>query len=58
MPSVLLSGHHKDIARWRREQSLSLTASRRPDLIDAARAAGRLTKADEKFLANLDSGTL
>ena len=58
VPPVLLSGHHKDIARWRREQSLALTASRRPDLIAAARAAGRLTKADEKFLANLDSGTL
>ena len=58
VPPVLLSGHHKDIARWRREQSLALTASRRPDLIAAARAAGQLTKADEKFLANLDSGTL
>jgi tRNA (guanine37-N1)-methyltransferase len=58
VPPVLLSGHHKDIARWRREQSLALTAQRRPDLIAAARAAGRLTKADEKFLANLDSGTL
>lgn len=53
VPPVLLSGHHKDIARWRREQSLALTARRRPDLIAAARAAGRLTTADEKFLANL-----
>jgi tRNA (guanine37-N1)-methyltransferase len=58
VPPVLLSGHHKDIARWRREQSLALTARRRPDLIAAARAAGRLTKADEKFLVNLESGTL
>ena len=58
VPPVLLSGHHKDIARWRREQSLALTARRRPDLIAAARAAGQLTKADEKFLANLDPGTL
>ena len=58
VPAVLLSGNHKEIARWRREQSLTLTARRRPDLIAAARAAGRLTKADEKFLANLDSGTL
>lgn len=53
VPAVLLSGHHGDIARWRREQSLALTARRRPDLIDAARAAGRLTKADERFLAEL-----
>jgi tRNA (guanine37-N1)-methyltransferase len=58
VPAVLLSGNHKEIARWRREQSLALTARRRPDLIVAARAAGQLSKADEKFLANLDSGTL
>ena len=58
VPAVLLSGHHKEISRWRREQSLTLTASRRPDLIAAARAAGRLTKADEKFLASLALGTL
>lgn len=53
VPPVLLSGHHADIARWRREQSLSLTARRRPDLIAAARAAGRLSKADERFLLTL-----
>jgi tRNA (guanine37-N1)-methyltransferase len=58
VPPVLLSGNHKEIARWRRERSLTLTAQRRPELIVAARAAGQLTKADEKFLANLDSGTL
>ena len=53
VPAVLLSGHHGEIARWRREQSLALTARRRPDLITAARAAGRLTPADERFLAAL-----
>ena len=58
VPPVLLSGHHKDIARWRREQSLLVTARRRPELIAAARAAGRLTKADEKFLASLPPDTL
>jgi tRNA (guanine37-N1)-methyltransferase len=31
VPAVLLSGHHAEIARWRREQSLELTAKRRPD---------------------------
>lgn len=51
VPAVLLSGHHADIARWRRERSLELTARRRPDLIAAARAAGRLSVADERFLA-------
>lgn len=53
VPAVLMSGHHADIARWRREQSLALTARRRPDLIESARAHGRLTAADEKYLLSL-----
>jgi tRNA (guanine37-N1)-methyltransferase len=53
VPAVLMSGNHALIARWRREQSLALTQRRRPDLIAAARAAGRLTKADEAFLNSL-----
>ena len=53
VPRVLLSGHHADIARWRRERSLELTARRRPDLITAARAAGALALADERYLATL-----
>ena len=32
VPAVLLSGHHKNIAAWRREQSLARTRDRRPDL--------------------------
>jgi tRNA (guanine37-N1)-methyltransferase len=50
---VLLSGHHGQVARWRRERSLELTAHRRPDLITAARAAGQLDAADEVFLKRL-----
>jgi tRNA (guanine37-N1)-methyltransferase len=53
VPAPLVSGNHAVIARWRREQSLALTARRRPDLIDAARLSGRLTPADEAFLAAL-----
>ncbi|WP_057111071.1 tRNA (guanine(37)-N(1))-methyltransferase, partial [Bordetella pertussis] len=53
VPQPLLSGHHANIARWRREQSLRLTASRRPELIERARGEGRLSKADERFLASL-----
>jgi tRNA (guanine37-N1)-methyltransferase len=53
VPAVLLSGHHAQIARWRRERSLELTARRRPDLIAAARAAGRLSAQDERFLTSL-----
>jgi tRNA (guanine37-N1)-methyltransferase len=53
VPALLLSGHHAEVARWRRERSLELTARRRPDLIAAARAAGRLDSADERFLATV-----
>ena len=53
VPEALMSGHHALIARWRREQSLQLTASRRPDLIAAARAANRLTPSDEAYLKSL-----
>jgi tRNA (guanine37-N1)-methyltransferase len=53
VPAPLLSGHHAQIERWRRDRSLELTAWRRPELIAAARAAGRLSKADEAFLAGL-----
>lgn len=53
VPAVLLSGHHAQIARWRRERSLELTLRRRPELIEAARAAGRLSQADERFLRGL-----
>ncbi|MBV8501727.1 MAG: tRNA (guanosine(37)-N1)-methyltransferase TrmD [Paucibacter sp.] len=56
VPDALLSGHHAEIARWRREQSLRLTMERRPELIEAARASGRLSKQDEKFLAALLKG--
>jgi tRNA (guanine37-N1)-methyltransferase len=54
VPAVLLSGHHAEIARWRRQQQLTLTARRRPDLIAAARKAGRLSAQDEKLLQSLD----
>jgi tRNA (guanine37-N1)-methyltransferase len=53
VPAALLTGHHAEIARWRRDQSLALTARRRPDLIAAARAAGRLSKQDEATLNRL-----
>lgn len=53
VPPVLLSGHHAQVARWRRERSLELTARRRPDLIAAARAAGLLDVTDERFLDSL-----
>lgn len=51
VPDILLSGHHGQIERWRRDQRLLLTAQHRPDLLDAARRAGLLTRQDEALLA-------
>ena len=50
VPDVLFSGNHALVDRWRRDQSLLRTASRRPDLIDALRASGGLNSADESVL--------
>jgi tRNA (guanine37-N1)-methyltransferase len=54
VPSVLMSGHHADIAQWRRQQSLILTQKNRPDLIDLARKMGKLSATDEHFLAHFE----
>jgi tRNA (guanine37-N1)-methyltransferase len=53
VPEVLLSGHHVQIERWRREQRLALTLRLRPDLIDQARKLGRLSDSDQAFLSGL-----
>ena len=52
VPEALLSGHHAQIAAWRHQQSLMLTAQNRPDLLEKARQSGLLTRADEQLLAN------
>jgi tRNA (guanine37-N1)-methyltransferase len=57
-PAELLSGHHAQIERWRRDRRLEITARHRPDLIAAARAAGKLSKADEALLASLGQSCL
>lgn len=53
VPPVLMSGHHAEIEKWRRSMALEATARKRPDLLLKARAAGLLSKADEKFLKSL-----
>ena len=53
VPPVLMGGNHAEIEKWRRQRMLEATRKKRPDLLAAARAAGLLTKADEKFLASL-----
>jgi tRNA (guanine37-N1)-methyltransferase len=54
VPAPLLSGHHAQIADWRRAQSLALTAEMRPDLIAQARQQGLLKPQDEQFLKILN----
>jgi tRNA (guanine37-N1)-methyltransferase len=49
VPEVLLSGHHAQVERWRREASLRRTWERRPDLL----AQANLSEADREFLARL-----
>ena len=34
VPEILLSGNHKEIAKWRKEQSIKITSIKRPDLIE------------------------
>ena len=46
VPEVLLSGHHRKIKEWRREQSIRRTLERRPDLLDEA----NLSKKEREFL--------
>ncbi|MFN8595145.1 MAG: tRNA (guanosine(37)-N1)-methyltransferase TrmD [Anaerolineae bacterium] len=47
VPEVLLSGDHAKVDRWRREQALRRTLTRRPDLLERA----DLTEVDRKLLA-------
>ena len=51
VPEVLLTGHHKNIEAWRREQSIRRTLERRPDLL----AEASLTLKEQKFLDSLKS---
>ena len=48
-PPVLMSGHHANVERWRRDQSLYRTLKHRPDLLDGV----ELDKKDRQFLRGL-----
>lgn len=52
IPPILLSGHHAEIARWRRQEALRRTIERRPDLL----ATADLTDADRAYLRTLTEG--
>ncbi len=47
VPEVLLSGHHKNVEKWRREQSIKRTLERRPDLLALAELTDKERKALE-----------
>lgn len=49
VPDVLISGHHGNIEKWRREQSLLMTAKYRPDMLRKA----DLSESDKKFLEGI-----
>jgi tRNA (guanine37-N1)-methyltransferase len=51
IPDILLSGHHANLERWRREESLARTRARRPDLL----ARANLTEQDLAYLQQLRS---
>ena len=49
VPEILLSGHHANIEKWRREQSIIRTLERRPELLEEA----VLSKKEKLFLEEL-----
>ena len=49
VPEILLSGHHAEMERWRRQQALRRTWERRPELL----AKAELSEADREFLRQL-----
>ena len=55
VPSILLSGHHANIRKWRRKQSILRTRLRRPDLYEKLEFT---TKQDKKLLAEIDEELL
>jgi tRNA (guanine37-N1)-methyltransferase len=51
VPDILLSGHHANVARWRRKESIRRTRARRPDLFAKLDLS---SKQDQKILRELD----
>lgn len=52
VPGVLLSGHHENVRKWRRYESLKRTLEKRPELIDI----NTLSDEDKKLLRKIKSG--
>lgn len=52
VPEILLSGHHANVEKWRREQSIIRTAQRRPDLLQKAKLNEKEKELAKKHLQN------
>ena len=52
VPDILLSGHHGNIEKWRREQSLIRTYEKRPDLYETLELSKKEKDFMEKYLTN------
>ena len=50
VPDILLSGHHANVEKWRREQSIIRTAQRRPDLLAKAELTQKEKELAKKYL--------
>ena len=57
VPSILRSGNHEEIRKWRLRKSLEKTLRNRPDLIQTARLTGTLTEEAEKMIEELTGFT-
>ena len=51
VPEILMSGHHANIEKWRREQSVIRTAKNRPDLLEKANLTEKELEIAKKSLA-------
>lgn len=49
VPEILISGHHENIRKWRKEQSLKITLNKRPDLLEKS----KLSEQDKKILSEV-----
>lgn len=52
VPEILVSGHHANIEKWRREQSVVITAKKRPEMLEKAELSEKEINLLKKMLAN------
>ena len=52
MPEVLLSGHHENIRKWRKQEALKKTLQKRPDLLEKI----ELQEEDKQILKDFEIG--